>query len=120
MFGTDICVYLMNIQPAQVSERFAQCYVGELVISATTFAELSYCVAVAADPEREAWDLSSLFEDIPVSPIDQIAGAAYCPIRLATHYSKKAHLDKLIAAHAKALEVILVAKKLKDFENILA
>jgi tRNA(fMet)-specific endonuclease VapC len=54
MFGTDICVYLMNIQPAQVSERFAQCYVGELVISATTFAELSYCVAVAADPEREA------------------------------------------------------------------
>ena len=54
MFGTDICIYLMKIQPAQVSERFAQCYVGELVISATTFAELSYGVAVAADPEREA------------------------------------------------------------------
>ncbi|CAM8647503.1 VapC Predicted nucleic acid-binding protein, contains PIN domain [Oxalobacteraceae bacterium] len=117
MLDTNICIYLMKNQPAQVAERFAQCYVGEVVISAITFAELSYGVAVAADPKREARNLSSLVEDIPVVPFDQIAGAAYGPIRLATRDSKKDHLDKLIAAHAKTLDVTLVTNNLKDFEK---
>lgn len=112
-----MCIYLMKNQPAQVAERFAQCYVGEVVMSAITFAELSYGVSVSADPKREAKNLSSLVEDIPVAPFDQAAGVAYGPIRLATSMSKKDHLDKLIAAHSKALSVTLVTNNLRDFEK---
>ncbi len=117
MLDTNMCIYLMKNQPAQVAERFAQCYVGEVVMSAITFAELSYGVSVSADPKREAKNLSSLVEDIPVAPFDQAAGAAYGPIRLATSESKKDHLDKLIAAHSRALSVTLVTNNLRDFER---
>lgn len=117
MLDTNMCIYLMKNQPAQVAERFAQCYVGEVVMSAITFAELSYGVSVSADPKREAKNLSSLVEDIPVAPFDQAAGVAYGPIRLATSMSKKDHLDKLIAAHSKALSVTLVTNNLRDFEK---
>ena len=117
MLDTNMCIYLMKNQPAQVAERFAQCYVGEVVISAITFAELSYGVSVSADPRREAKNLSSLVEDIPVAPFDELAGTMYGPIRLATRESKKDHLDKLIAAHSKSLSVTLVTNNLKDFEK---
>jgi tRNA(fMet)-specific endonuclease VapC len=117
MLDTNMCIYLMKNQPAQVAERFAQCYVGEVVMSAITFAELSYGVSVSANPRREAKNLSSLVEDIPVAPFDELAGTVYGPIRLATRESKKDHLDKLIAAHSKALSVTLVTNNLKDFEK---
>jgi tRNA(fMet)-specific endonuclease VapC len=117
MLDTSMCIYLMKNQPAQVAERFAQWYVGEVVTSAITFAELSYGVSVSADPKREAKNLSSLVEDIPVAPFDQAAGTVYGPIRLATSESKKDHLDKLIAAHSKALSVTLVTNNLRDFER---
>ena len=117
MLDTNMCIYLMKNQPAQVADRFAQCYVGEVVMSAITFAELGYGASVSTDPKREAKNLSSLIEDIPVMPFDQVAGAAYGPIRLATRESKKDHLDKLIAAHAKALSVTVVTNNLKDFEK---
>jgi len=117
MLDTNMCIYLMKNQPAQVAERFAQCYVGEVVMSAITFAELSYGVSVSADPRREAKNLSSLVEDIPVAPFDELAGSMYGPIRLATRDSKKDHLDKLIAAHSKSLSVTLVTNNLKDFEK---
>ena len=117
MLDTNMCIYLMKNQPAQVAERFAQCYVGEVVMSAITFAELSYGVSVSADPRREAKNLSSLVEDIPVAPFDELAGTMYGPIRLATRESKKDHLDKLIAAHSKALSVTLVTNNLQDFEK---
>jgi tRNA(fMet)-specific endonuclease VapC len=117
MLDTNMCIYLMKNQLAHVAERFAQCYVGEVVMSAITFAELSYGVSVSADPRREAKNLSSLVEDIPVAPFDELAGSMYGPIRLATRDSKKDHLDKLIAAHSKSLSVTLVTNNLKDFEK---
>ncbi len=117
MLDTNMCIYLMKNQPAQFAERFAQCYVGEVVMSAITFAELSYGASVSADPRRESKNLSSLVEDIPVVPFDELAGSMYGPIRLATRESKRDHLDKLIAAHSKALSVTLVTNALKDFEK---
>lgn len=117
MLDTNMCIYLMKNQPTQVADRFAQCYVGEVVMSAITFAELSYGVSVSANPKIEARNLSSIVDDIPVASFDYLAGAEYGPIRFATRESKKDHLDKLIAAHAKALSVTLVTNNLKDFEK---
>lgn len=115
MFDTNMCIYLMKNQPEEVARRFADCYVGDVVMSAITFAELEYGVSVCARPERERENLASLAEDIPVAPFDRAAAIAYGPIRQATRDSKKDHLDKLIAAHAVALDVVLVTNNLKDF-----
>lgn len=115
MLDTNICIYLMKNQPEEVARRFAQCYVGDVVMSAITFAELEYGVAISADPERERANLASLVEDIQVVPFDAAASVAYGPIRMATRDSKKDHLDKLIAAHAASLNITIVTNNEKDF-----
>ncbi len=115
LLDTNMCIYLMRNQPEEVARRFAECYVGDVVMSAITYAELEYGVASSADPEREQANLAGLVEDIQVVPFDVAAGAAYGPIRLATRESKKDHLDKLIAAHAVSLGATVVTNNLKDF-----
>lgn len=115
MLDTNMCIYLIKHQPKEVAERFAQCYVGDVVMSAITYAELQFGVEVAANPKRERANLARLVEDIPVMPFDTAAGQAYGPVRLSTRDSKKDHLDKLIAAHALALGVVIVTNNVKDF-----
>jgi tRNA(fMet)-specific endonuclease VapC len=115
MLDTNMCIYLMKNQPEQVARRFAQRYVGDVVMSAVTYAELQYGVSVSANPERERINLASLIEDIQVIPFDAAAGVAYGPIRQATRASKNDALDKLIAAHAASLGVTVVTNNEKDF-----
>lgn len=115
MLDTNMCIYLMKNQPAEVAERFAQCRVGDVVMSAITYAELDYGVAVSADSQRDSLNLAALVEDIPVAAFDAPAAVAYGPIRLATRNSKNDHLDKLIAAHAVSLSAIVVTNNTKDF-----
>lgn len=117
MLDTNMCIYLMKNQPEQVAKRFAECFVGDVVMSAITYAELEYGVAVCASPAKERRTLATLIEDIPVAPFDAAAAVAYGPIREATRERKKDHLDKLIAAHAVALDVALVTNNTKDFAS---
>jgi tRNA(fMet)-specific endonuclease VapC len=116
MLDTNMCIYLMRHASAEVEERFARCFVGEVVISAITLAELEFGVACSAEREgqnRKALDL--LLEDIPAAPFDGIAAKAYGPVRQATRDRKRDALDKLIAAHAVGLDVTLVTNNLADF-----
>jgi tRNA(fMet)-specific endonuclease VapC len=115
MLDTNMCIYLMKNQPEEVARRFSQCYVGDVVMSSITYAELEYGVAVAADPDQERRNLANLVEDIQVAPFDASAGVAYGQVRLATRDIKKDALDKLIAAHALSLNVIVVTNNEKDF-----
>ncbi|WP_250508049.1 MULTISPECIES: type II toxin-antitoxin system VapC family toxin [unclassified Caballeronia] len=117
MLDTNMCIYLMKNQPERVAKRFAECFVGDVVMSAITYAELEYGVAVCANPAKERRTLATLIEDIPVAPFDAAAAVAYGPIREATRERKKDHLDKLIAAHAVALDVALVTNNTKDFAS---
>lgn len=118
MLDTNICIYLMRHQPQEVAARFAQCVVGEVVISAITLAELEFGVVCSGDKSaqnRQALDL--LLEDIPVVPFEAKSAGAYGTIRWATKDKKRDALDKLIAAHAVASGVVLVTNNEADFLN---
>lgn len=117
MLDTNMCIYLMKNQPEQVAKRFAECYVGDVVMSAVTYAELEYGVTVSANRARERRNLAALIEDIPVVPFDAAAAMAYGPVREATRERKKDALDKLIAAHAIALDVVMVTNNERDFAS---
>jgi tRNA(fMet)-specific endonuclease VapC len=116
MLDTNMCIYLIKSPPPEIASRFSQCYVGEVVISAITQAELEYGVVRSGDhePENRA-ALASLLEDIPPIPFDAAAARAYGPVREATRDRKHDALDKLIAAHAVALDVVLVTNNQADF-----
>ena len=113
LLDTNMCIYLMKNQPEEIARRFAQCYVGDVVMSSITYAELAYGVAVSANPEREKTNLAALIEDIQVIPFDSAAGEAYGPIRQATRAADA--LNQLIAAHAVSLNAIVVTNNTKDF-----
>jgi tRNA(fMet)-specific endonuclease VapC len=110
-----MCIYLMKNRPEAVVQRFAQCLVGDVIISAITFAELEFGVLVCPDPRRERRNLEALIELLPVAPFDTAAARVYGGVRNATREKKSDHLDKLIAAHAIALEAVLVTNNERDF-----
>jgi tRNA(fMet)-specific endonuclease VapC len=117
MLDTNICIYLMKHQPPEVRERFASCFVGDVVISAVTLAELEFGIArssLAVQAANRA-ALASLLEDIVVAPFDAQAAVAYGPIRGAYKDRNRDALDKLIASHALALGVTLVTNNEADF-----
>jgi tRNA(fMet)-specific endonuclease VapC len=119
MLDTNICIYLMKHQPPEVRERFAQCFVGDVVISAVTLAELEFGITCSNQGVQEAnrSALESLLDDIMVAPFDAQAAKAYGPIRAAYKDRNRDALDKLIASHAVALGVTLVTNNEADFVN---
>ena len=119
LLDTNICIYLMKHQPPQVRARFEQCYVGDVVISAITLAELEYGVALCdgASRKRNQSVLQRLLLDIPVMPFEGRAAQAYGPVRAAARHRSRGALDKLIAAHAIALGATLVTNNEADFKG---
>ena len=116
MLDTNMCIYLMKHHPPEVAERFAQCYFGEVVISVISLAELEYGITCsAANQEKNRAALAGLLEDLAVAPFEHNAAQAYGPVRLAARERSKDALDKLIAAHAIALNVTLVTNNMADF-----
>ena len=119
MLDTNICIYLMKHHPPEVRERFAQCFVGDVVISAVTLAELEFGIACSSPSSQESnrSALESLLEDIMVAPFEAQAAKAYGPIRATYKDRNRDALDKLIASHAIALGVTLVTNNEADFVN---
>ena len=109
MLDTNICIYLMKHQPPEVRARFDECFVGEVVISAITLAELEFGVATSgAMRARNHAALAGFIADVPVAPFEQLAARAYGPLRAASRERSRDALDKLIASHALAMGVTLV------------
>jgi tRNA(fMet)-specific endonuclease VapC len=118
MLDTNICIYLMKHQPPQVRAHFAECFVGDVVISAITLAELEFGVACSGEAQAHNQVLlDSLLEDILVAPFETQAARAYGPLRAANRERNKDALDKLIAAHALSLGVTLVTNNQADFKS---
>lgn len=107
----------MKNQPKEVKDRFAQCYYGDVGISAITLAELEYGVEVSADREHNSKALEDLIKDIVVAPFDIGVAKSYGVLRAGSPKRKGDALDKLIAAHSCFLGVVLVTNNIKDFQR---
>lgn len=118
MLDINICIYLMKHQPPQVRARFAECFVGDVIISAITLAELEFGVVRSGESQvRNQAALEALLRDIPVAPFDARAARAYGPLRAAHRERNRDALDKLIASHALSLGVTLVTNNEADFRS---
>lgn len=116
MLDTNICIYLMKNQPEHVAQRFAECYVGDVVMSAITFAELQFGIECSGGQQtRHRKLLKELVDQVPVAPYDQDAAISYGPLRFMAASRQRDALDQLIASHAIALHTTLVTNNPKDF-----
>jgi tRNA(fMet)-specific endonuclease VapC len=117
LLDTNICIYLLKGAQDTVAARFSGCSVGEVVMSSITCAELEFGVAISANPEGERAALAALLDAVPVVAFDRSAAQAYAVIRKASRERRADALDKLIAAHAVALGVVLVTNNEGDLRR---
>ena len=87
------------------------------MISAITLAELAYGVhcSSAATQLQNRQALNAFVNVIPAIPFAESAARAYAAVRAAAPERKRDALDKLIASHAKSLNLTLVTNNLDDF-----
>ena len=121
MLDTHICIHLMQHQPEAVMQKFAELQVGDVVMSSVTYAELRYGIECRSESRAAlAGLLDRLTADIPVLPLDRDAAEHYGELRaagVAGSDHRRDALDRLIAAHARSRDLVLVTNHEADFRD---
>lgn len=119
LLDTNTCIYIINRQPPAVFEHFKHLRAGQVAISSITGAELHFGVAKSrSDRNRHA--LEKFLAPLDVLPFDEAAMLEYGRLRADLERLGKpiGALDTLIAAHALALDCVLVSNNLREFERV--
>lgn len=119
MLDTNICIYVINNKPLHVFEKFKQFELGQLAISSITAAELAFGVEKSGS-ERNKQALNKFLTPLEILPYDDQMIWHYAKLRQNLQSTGKTigSLDMLIAAHALALDMVLVTNNLKEFERV--
>ena len=117
MLDTNTCIYLILKRPPEVFKKLEQQFEGDVVMSSITYAELRACVEMkSGDRVRDDAALRALVARIPVQPFDEAGADAYAIARKALPERKRDAMDRLIAAHAISLDLVLVTNNEADFK----
>jgi tRNA(fMet)-specific endonuclease VapC len=117
LMDTCICIDIIRGTVPNVIERFRNL---DLSISSVTLAELEYGVHRSSNPPKNASALRRFCAGIVVQPFDAKAASVYGRIRtdLASKGTPIGPMDTLIAAHALALNAILITNNVKEFQRV--
>lgn len=112
MLDANILIYIYKHHPPTVVERLKKFRRGEIVVSSIAWAEFS------AGLHKLKVDSSRIDRLIDVAPFDQVAGDVFG--KLTAKYPDRAKgFDRLIAAHAIAVDVKLITNNTTDFSIYL-
>ena len=120
MLDTNICIYTIKHKPPKVIQRFLSYDPSELCISSITYAELMHGVEKSMAAERNRIAITMFLSPISVLNFDTYAAEEYGKIRadLERKGTPIGPMDILIAAHAKAEDLILVTNNTRKFERV--
>ena len=68
LLDTNICIYIMNLRPPHVVERFKDFKPGEIGVTAITVAELHFGVSKSSQPERNRNALIRFLAPLEIMP----------------------------------------------------
>ena len=122
MLDTDTCIFLMRGESQTLAAKVQSVPLQQQVMSAVTFAELTYGVQVSAASKRKQNQavLNSLALHLAVLDWPQDAAKHYAGIRadLKKRGAQLGSADLMIAAHARAMGAIVVTNNVKDFGRV--
>ena len=122
MLDTDTCILLMRGESPALAAKVQAVPLQQQVMSAVTFAELTYGVQVSAAAKRKQNQsvLDSLVLHLAVLDWPQDAAKHYAEIRadLKKRGAQLGAADLMIAAHARAMGAIVVNNNVKDFARV--
>lgn len=122
MLDTDTCIFLMRGDSPALAAKVQSVPLQQQVMSAVTFAELTYGVQVSAAAKRKQNQLvlDSLVLHLAVLDWPQDAAKHYAEIRadLKKRGAQIGAADLMIAAHARAMGAIVVTNNVKELERV--
>lgn len=119
MLDTNMCIYAQKQNP-NVLAKIHENYQEGLAISSITLAELEYGVQASVNPEKNMIALLKFLTIVEILPFESSAAFEYGKIRadLRRKGTPIGNMDMLIAAHAKAENLIVVTHNTREFERV--
>ena len=118
MLDTNICIYVMKARPPEVLNRLAELDHGDAYISVLTYAELRVGIeSLETNRSQNEQALKLLVRELPILPFDEAAAENYGVMRALLRDRRRDAMDRLIAAHAASLNLILVTNNEADFKD---
>jgi tRNA(fMet)-specific endonuclease VapC len=122
MLDTDTCIFLMRGESPTLAARAQSFPLAQQVMSAVTFAELTFGVRASAANKRKQNQavLDQLALHLAVLDWPQEAAPHYAEIRwdLKARGAQLGAADLMIAAHARAMGATVVTNNTKDFGRV--
>ncbi len=120
LLDTDICIYIAKRKPAAVLARLERLRPGDVGMSVVTYLELVYGAYKSRQAEANMTQIQQLSHLIPVQALDASAGAHYGKLRAGLEKSGSliGAYELVIAAHALALQLILVTNNVREFRRV--
>lgn len=112
MLDTNVVSHIMQGRDAQLLARLTQVPVGQVVMSSVTLAELEYGLHRKGQPVRLKNALIQVLLRMDVLPWDEKVATCYGEFcsTLEVHGINLSDFDMMIAAHAVAVDAILVSR----------
>jgi len=111
LLDTDCCVYLLVNAIPVLTERVDRCEEGTLAFPAISFAELAYGSQNDKLPPNEI--VNAFAEEIRFLEFGVLAARAYAKLPF-----RRGSFDRLIAAHALSLDLVVLTRNVYDFADI--
>lgn len=111
LLDTNSCIYLLAHASEPLTQQVESRLPGEIAISAIVYAELAVGLGQAGAQGRRTLD--AFAETFPVMPFDTASALAYAAVPF-----RRGKLDRLIAAHALALDATLITNNEADFADV--
>lgn len=110
MLDANALILLVELDERML-RRASQCFEDDLCVSAIAYAEVVRGTASGKAPLIELLDKAA--QAIPILPFDLMAANLYARLPFRRH-----RFDRLIAAHALALDLTLVTANTGDFRDV--
>ena len=120
LLDTEICIQLLNGKSSKLEARLLSKLPEDILISAISAAELWLGASKGPEAERNGLLLRAFLAPFGTQPFDGRSAERCVAVRdeLERAGKKIGPLDTLIAAHALALEAILVTKNEREFRGV--
>jgi tRNA(fMet)-specific endonuclease VapC len=120
MLDTNACIAIIKRQPESALRKLRGKSIGQVGISSITLGELAFGAAKSSQREASRAALSEFVLPLEVAALDDRAAMLYGDVRAALERRGKpiGPLDTLIAAHALALDAVLVTHNTREFAQV--
>jgi tRNA(fMet)-specific endonuclease VapC len=111
LFDTNSIIYLLVDEYSALTQRVAETDVGDIGVSAISYAEISLGIYLGKPPEQSLLD--AFLVDVPLVPFDEASARVYARLPF-----KRGSFDRLIAAQAIQNGLTVISRNMRDFAEL--